>query len=144
MEQRSMHPTEEHQRIRQLVPEPGERKKTVFVFTSDLDFGFSLSTLFQDRYRVVTATDPEMIETFLDHYKAELFIVDSLPSEEMIHHLQRLKAQQANVPVIVLYMFHPREDEHDLDIRKLVDYVIYKPLDLCDLRGKVEELLRDR
>ena len=69
-----------------------ETKKTILIYSPDLNFCFSLSMLFQDRYNVITTTNPSMLETFVTHSAANLLIMDASPSEKMLERLGRKAA----------------------------------------------------
>jgi DNA-binding NtrC family response regulator len=137
----SLHPTSEEKNPARMTPATTESKRTILIYSPDLNFCFSLSMLFQDRYSVVTTTNPGMLETFADHYAADLVIVDAMPSEKMIDRLDGLKNQNRNVPVIMLYVYSPRDAALDATIRRHVDSVIYKPFDIADMARRVAELL---
>jgi response regulator RpfG family c-di-GMP phosphodiesterase len=67
--------------------------------------------------------------------------VDAIPSEKMIERLDGLKKQNRKVPVIMLYVYSPKEAALDATIRSHVDSVIYKPFDIADMARRVAELL---
>jgi len=73
-----------------------EPKRSILIYSPDLNFCFSLSMLFQDRYNVITTTNPECLETFADHYAADLVIVDAVPSEKMIRTAPRDQNSRAS------------------------------------------------
>jgi len=118
-----------------------EPKRSILIYSPDLNFCFSLSMLFQDRYNVITTTNPGMLETFADHYAADLVIVDAVPSEKMIERLHGIRTAGRRIPIIMLYVFSPKETDLDSTIRSHVDSVIYKPFDIADMARRVEELL---
>jgi DNA-binding response OmpR family regulator len=124
-----------------MVRSAEEPKRTILIYSPDLNFCFSLSMLFQNRYIVVTTTNPGMLETFADHYAADLVIVDAVPSEKMIERLDGLKSQNARLPVIMLYVYNSRETALDAAIRRHVDSVVYKPFDIADMAKRIAELL---
>jgi DNA-binding NtrC family response regulator len=118
-----------------------ERKKTILIYSPDLNFCFSLSILFQDRFSVITTTNAEMLEPFVAHYNADLVIVDAVPSDEMIGKLDALKRLNKSLPIIVLYVYSPKEVQLDRMIRSHVDSVFYKPFDVSAVSKRIEELL---
>ena len=75
-----------------------ERKKTILIYSPDLNFCFSLSTVFQDRYEVVTTTDPDFLDSFTTHYATDLVVVDADPSNRMITRFQAMKKRNENIP----------------------------------------------
>lgn len=122
-------------------PQTEEQKPTILIYSPDLNFCFSLSMLFQDRYAVVTTTHAGLLETFADHYAADLVIVDASPSEKMLERLSVLKSRKGSLPVLMLYVYSARETALDATARERADSVLYKPFDAGDLARRVGELL---
>ena len=118
-----------------------ERKKTILIYSSDLNFCFSLSTVFQDRYKVITTTDPDFLDSFTTHYAADLIVVDTDPSNRMITRFQAMKKRNENIPILVLYVFSPKGVEMDRAVRQHVDAVLYKPFDVDAITERIEQLL---
>ncbi len=118
-----------------------EGKKTILIYSPDLNFCFSLSMLFQDRYNVVTTTSIGMLETFIGHYSANLLIVDASPSEKILTQLRALKQVRNDMPIIMLYVFSMKESLLDQVVRHEVDSVFYKPFDLSAVSKRINELL---
>jgi DNA-binding response OmpR family regulator len=118
-----------------------EGKKTILIFSPDLNFCFSLSMLFQDRYNVITTTNAGMLRSFVSHYSANLLIMDATPSEQILEHLGTLKDLNSHLPIIMLYVFSPKEATLDAQVRQKVDSVFYKPFDLAAVSKRISELL---
>ena len=118
-----------------------ERKKTILLYSPDLNFCFSLSTVFQDRYNVTTTTDPDFLDSFTAHYTADLIVVDSDPSNKMITRFQAMKQRNESIPILVLYVYSPKGVEMDRAIRQHVDAVLYKPFDVDAITERIQQLL---
>ena len=118
-----------------------ERKRTILIYSPDLNFCFSLSTVFQDRYNVVTTTDPEFLDTFTTHYTVDLVVVDSDPSSKMISRFQKMKMRNVNIPILVLYVYSSKGVEMDRAVRRYVDGVLYKPFDIDAITDRIQQLL---
>jgi DNA-binding response OmpR family regulator len=123
------------------TPAAHDTKRTLLIYSPDLSFCFSLSMLFQDRYTVVTTTNPGMLETFAEQHSADLAIIDAVPSESMNERLAALRKRNSPLPVIMLYVYHARDAVLETVLRRQVDVVIYKPFDIADLARRVAELL---
>ncbi len=117
-----------------------ERKRTILLYSPDLSFCFSLSTVFQDRYNVVTTTDPDFLDSFTTHYTADLVVVDADPSSKMLSRFQEMKKKNVNIPILVLYVYSPRGVEMDRAIRQHVDAVLYKPFDVDAITERIQQL----
>jgi DNA-binding NarL/FixJ family response regulator len=133
--------TQERKEHEHKRPEVDESKRTILIYSPDLNFCFSLSMLFQDRFNVITTTNPGTLETFVEHYSAALVIVDAVPSSTMIEKLHSLKELNRNLPIIVLYVYSPKEIQLDKAIRDHVDSVFYKPFDVSVISTRIDELL---
>jgi DNA-binding response OmpR family regulator len=138
----SMPETEHDDNLHAFGSEVDEGKKTILIYSPDLNFCFSLSTLFQDRFNVVTTTNLGMVENFAGHYSADLVIVDAIPTEKLIERLDGLKLNNQRLPIIMLYVCSPKDMHLDRAIRSHVNAVFYKPLDINALSKMIEELLR--
>jgi len=126
-----------------LGTEVDENKKTVLIYSPDLNFCFSLSILFQDRYNVVTTTNLGMLERFVGSYSADLLIIDAGPSEKLIEHLKNLRGSNNQLPIIMLYVYNSKDAKLDRVIRERVDSVFYKPFEIGSVSQRVSELLTD-
>jgi DNA-binding NtrC family response regulator len=118
-----------------------EGKKTILIYSPDLNFCFSLSMLFQDRYNVITTTNPAMLDSFVAHYSANLLIIDASPTKKMLERIHSLKDLNKHLPIIMLYVFSSKETSLDRAARNVVDSVFYKPFDLAAVSKLINELL---
>ncbi len=121
--------------------EVDDSKKTVLIYSPDLNLCFSLSSLFQDRYNVITTTNIAMLETSIKHYSANLLIVDGVPSEKMLGQLDDLKRFNRNLPIIMLYVYSSNANQLESTVRDHVDSVFYKPFDIASLSKRIGDLL---
>ncbi len=117
------------------------KKKTILIYSPDLNFCFSLSMLFQDRYNVSTTTNLGMLETFAANYSADLVILDAPPSDRIMAHLAGLRKIRAALPVIILYVYSAKNVDLDKEVRKHVDSIFYKPFEISAVSQRIEELL---
>jgi DNA-binding response OmpR family regulator len=118
-----------------------EKKKTIIIYSPDLNFCFSLSILFQDRYNVVTTTNLGMLEKFVGSSSADLVIVDAAPTQKLIERLDGLKELNHRMPILMLYVYNTKDVEIDRQIRNHVDSVFYKPFDTTVMSRRINELL---
>jgi DNA-binding NtrC family response regulator len=132
---------EDNESLHDTNPTVDEGKKTILIYSPDLNFCFSLSMLFQNRYNVVTMTDASLLERFVETYGANLVIVDAAPTERMLERLRKVKTGNPSVPIIMLYVFSPRDAHLDRVARQQVDSVFYKPFDLPAMSKLINELL---
>ena len=130
--------------VQSLATEEDGAKKTILIYSPDLNFCFSLSMLFQNRYNVSTTTNLGMLETFLANYSADLVLIDAFPSGKIIQTLEGLKELKRHLPIIMLYVYNSKEVGMDKAIRGHVDSVFYKPFDIGAVSKRIEELLKNR
>jgi len=127
-----------------LCSEENGTKKTILIYSPDLNFCFSLSMLFQNRYNVSTTTNLGMLETFLANYSADLVMIDAFPSTKIFQTLEGLKELKQHLPIIMLYVYSSKEVGMDKAIRGHVDSVFYKPFEISAVSKRIEELLKSR
>ena len=120
--------------------EDGERK-TILIFSPDLNLCFSLSSLFQDRYHAVTTTNIATFERLATCFGADLAIVDEVPSDFLIGRLDALGAGCPKIPVIMLYVYNNKDVALDRAIRGRVDSVFYKPVEISVVSKRIDEIL---
>ncbi len=116
-------------------------KKIIVIYSPDLNFCFSLSIFFQDRFTVITTTNLGMLETSVRNYSAHLVILDAAPSESILERISSLKSIDPTLPIIMLYVYSTRDMNLDRIIRDRVDSVFYKPFEVAAISGRIEELL---
>jgi DNA-binding response OmpR family regulator len=121
--------------------EAGDTKKTILLYSPDLNFCFSLSMLFQDRFNVITTTNVGMLDRLVADYSADLVLVDAVPSQKLIERLEGLRSLKPRLPIILLYVYNSKEMNLDQAIRGHVDSVFYKPLEIAPISRRIEELL---
>lgn len=121
--------------------EPGDQKKTILLYSPDLNFCFSLSMLFQDRYNVITTTNLGMLDKLVADYAANLVVVDAVPSEKLIERVAALRVLKKDLPIIMLYVYSAKDVNLDRTIREHVDSVFYKPFEIVPVSKRIEELL---
>ena len=116
-------------------------RKTILIFSPDLNLCFSLSSLFQDRYHAVTTTNIATFERLATCFGADLAIVDEVPSDFLIGRLDALGAGCPKIPVIMLYVYSGRDVALDRAIRTRVDSVFYKPVEISVVSKRIDEIL---
>ncbi len=117
------------------------KRKSILIYSPDLNFCFSLSMLFQDRYTVSTTTNLSMLETFVANYAVDLIIIDAVPSSRIIERLGSLRGLRCKLPIIMLYVYNAKDVHLDQKIREHVDSVFYKPFEINAVSKRIEELL---
>ena len=117
------------------------RKPVILIYSPDMNFCFSLSSFFQDRYDVITTTDPEFLGSLASIRTARLVMIDEEPSPGMIDRVRDLRRVNHDLPVIMLYVYGPRGGDLDKAVREHVNAVLYKPLSVNEISRSIEELI---
>ncbi len=116
-------------------------RKSILIFSPDLNLCFSFSVLFQDRYHVVTTTNIATFEKLATCVGADLAIVDEIPSECLLKSLEILGQGLPKIPVIMLYVYNERDVTLDRAIRNRVDSVFYKPVEVSVVSKRIDEIM---
>jgi DNA-binding NtrC family response regulator len=118
-----------------------EGKRTILIYSPDLNFCFSLSMLFQDRYNVITTTSIGSLDKFVADYSANLVLIDAVPSERLLQRVDALKQLKADLPIIMLYVYNAKDVSLDRTLRRQVAAVFYKPFEVAAVSQKIQEIL---
>ncbi len=118
-------------------------RKTILIYSPDLNFSFSLSMVFQDRYHVVTTSNSAMIDSFASTYAPDIAIIDAVPSEAIVRQIDLLKKLRPCITVIMTYVYDSRNVKLDSDVRGHVDAILYKPFEAESVLSEVQKLLHD-
>lgn len=137
----SQQETESVGRTQQTMTEVDESKRTILIYSPDLNFCFSLSMLFQDRYNVITTTNLGTLDSLACQYATHLVVVDAVPTKKMIDRLDALKGLNKSLSIIMLYVYSAKDVQLDMSVRNHVDSVFYKPFDLGPFSQRIDELL---
>lgn len=119
----------------------GPVRKTILIYSPDLNFCFSLSLALEDRYHVVTTSNTSMLESLACTNAADVLIIDTIPSTEIARLVDVLKSHRPGIHVILTYVYDARDDTFDKSIRGHVEAVIYKPFEVDSILSEVEQLL---
>jgi DNA-binding response OmpR family regulator len=125
------------------VAEKGKdaERKTILIVSPDQNFCLSLSMLFGDRYRVYTASSLSVLQDAVHSRGVDLILVDEGPSRNVVDRIERLRSLNPGLPIIILYVYSPRDVDLDSALRKAVDSVFYKPFEIASVSRRVDDLL---
>jgi DNA-binding NtrC family response regulator len=113
--------------------------KNIIFYSPDFSMCYSLLMFLQDRYKVTTTTDLNVLKAVVNSSAFNLVIMDTEPSEEIELFCKELKAT-ADIPVILTYVFKSQMETSDNNIRQYVSSVFYKPFDLNEVSMKLTSL----
>jgi len=115
--------------------------KSIVLYSSDVDFCISFMLLFQDRYKVMTTSDIEMLTLAVEQYHPDLVIADAVPNERMSTRFDQIKQEHPNLPIILFYVSRMEHPELKENILKYVDAMFSKPIDIAEVTRRINELV---
>lgn len=118
-----------------------EGRKTILIVSPDPNFCLSLSMLFGDRYRVLTASSLSVLQEGMEARRIDLILVDEGPSRRMVERIDAFRHLNPTLPIIILYVYSPKDVDLDSDLRKTADSVFYKPFEIGTVSKRVDDLL---
>lgn len=95
----------------------------------------------QTQYKVVATTDLEVVSSLIHSGSADLVIMDTEPSTDLLDKCEQFKKQNPNIPIILTYVFNNRIKESEKRIKAFIDEIFYKPFDLNEISSKLPSLL---
>ena len=95
----------------------------------------------QSDYNVTTTTDISVLKTMTKHIKFDLLIMDAQPSNSIEIFCKEIKELYPEIPVILTYVYQNNYKAFDLNIRKYINSVFYKPFDLYEVSKHLTSLL---
>lgn len=115
--------------------------KNILFYSPDLNLLSNLQMYFNDRYSVTTTTNLSALSKFLSSKEFDLLILDAEPSEKVEKICQEIKSSDNSVPVILTYVFTNQLKTMDQKIRRVIDAIFYKPIDLKEVTEKINNML---
>ena len=127
--------------VRVAEQQGSEGRKTILIVSPDPNFCLSLSMLFGDRYRVLTASSLSVLQEGMEARRIDLILVDEGPSRKMVERIDAFRRLNPTLPIIILYVYSPKDVDLDSDLRKTADSVFYKPFEIGTVSKRVDDLL---
>lgn len=120
----------------------GEVKKRILIYSKDPDFCISLTLLFQEEYDVSSTTLLSEARDKIDSRQADLLVADSSNSlQDIYRHLEDIKRHEPSFPVVLLYVYRFENKDLEENLRRYVNALFYKPIDIAQLSKSVHSLL---
>ncbi|MBI5216857.1 MAG: hypothetical protein HY960_13980 [Ignavibacteriae bacterium] len=125
--------------LRIRTKKKNEAKRTIVLYSPDMDLCLSLRMLFQEQYNIVTTTEPEIMMMMVKSFKPELVIVDAPPTDRMRFRFAQMRKENPRVHIMIFYAsFFDNPRLHDF-IRQSVDAAFSKPIDLTEVTKQINE-----
>ena len=100
----------------------------------------SLLMFLQNRYHITATTDIDVLKNLIKTLEFDLIIMDTDPSRQIEDICINIK-NETKIPVIMTYVYRDNLKESDINIRKLVNSVFYKPYDFNEVSMKLSSLV---
>ena len=121
---------------------PGHR---IAFYSPDMELCANLRLLFQDEYALYTTTDPEMLLFIVNLLHPDLMIADAPFTDKMAQRFDDMKHGHPDMRILLFNVSHGQSiagGRFTPDTRKdLIDAIIYKPVDIAELKARIQELL---
>ncbi len=95
----------------------------------------------QTQYKVVATTDLDVVSSLVCSNSADLVILDTEPSSEILLMCENIKKCKGDLPLILTYVFNNNIMGSENKIKKFVNEIFYKPFDLNEISSKIPILL---
>lgn len=118
-------------------------RRTVLFYSPDVDFCVSIRLLFQDRYQVVTVSDPEMLMVMVREFRPYVMIVDSAPTKTMQQRFEVIKRENPRIRVMSFYAPQFNSGPETRSHFPGVDAAFSKPIDLAEVTKSMGEMMAE-
>jgi len=127
--------------VRVAEKQVDDGRKTILIVSPDPNFCLSLSMLFGDRYRVLTASGLSVLQEGVEARGVDLILVDEGPSRTMVDRIGSFRHLNPALPLIILYVYSPKDVNLDSELRRTADSVFYKPFENGTVSKRIDDLL---
>jgi hypothetical protein len=118
--------------------------KNAIFYSPDLNLCVSLLLYFQDKYRVTTTTDIEVLKIIATRPSCNLIIIDAEPDRHIENLCRLIKTENVNSSLILTYVFKTQIKDFEKNLRLYTDAVFYKPVDLVEVTKTLNSLVNNK
>ncbi len=126
-------------RINPKISSKVDEKRTLILFSPDMDFSASFSMLFQDKFKVITTTDAGILTSIIKLIKPQLLIIDAIPSASMKEWIQIYKKENPQMKIVLFYVSWYNQSDTDKKWVELVDATFCPPIDLNEVNKRINQ-----
>jgi hypothetical protein len=124
---------------------PGPAGNRIAFYSPDIELCANLRLLFQDEYTLYTTTDPEMLLFIVNLLNPNIMIADAPFTNKMAQRFDDMKRGHPDMRILLFNVSHGHAVPGGMFIpnnrKELIDAVIYKPVDIAELKTRIQELL---
>lgn len=95
----------------------------------------------EDRFKVTTTSNLDKLQKIANACQFDGMIIDSEPNKKVEAIILQLKEQNAQLPVILTYVFNPALKDFESSLKKNISAIFYKPYDLNEVADKLHSLV---
>lgn len=114
--------------------------KNIVFYSPDFSLCFSLLMFLQDRYKVTTTSDINILKALVENSNFDLLLLDAEPSKG-VEELCKYVNESLKKPILITYVFTKQIAPIDNNLRNYVSSIFYKPFDLNEISIKLKEVL---
>lgn len=119
----------------------GRSKKRILILSDDSQLALSLSLFFGEEFDVQIVEQFDHAWELITHNHADLLLVDfGLPDDHISKSLSNIRRRK-KIPIVLMYVFHEKKVSLETELRKHVDAVFYKPVNILDVLGQIRLFL---
>ena len=116
-------------------------KRTGIIFGTDEEFRSSLAILLEDEFKIWKESDLHKALSKAGNLKVDLLILDfELYNDYDWNALSGYGLNGLKTKIISIYIYNKNVHKFDLELKKLSDAVLYKPLDIDKFLQTVKRL----
>jgi len=118
--------------------------KNAIFYSPDLNLCVSLLLYFQDRYKVTTTTDLDILQVIAVKPGCDLIIIDAEPDLNIEHLCRIIRQRNEKATLILTYVYKSSLQDMEKNIRLTTDAVFYKPVDLVEVTKKLNQIVNSK
>lgn len=118
--------------------------KNAIFYSPDLNLCVSLLLYFQDKYRVTTTTDMDVLKIIATKPACDLIIIDVEPNKQIENLCHLIKQENSNSALILTYVFKNHLQETEKNLRAYADAIFYKPVDLVEVTKTLNTIVTSK
>ena len=116
-------------------------KRTGIIFGTDEEFRSSLALLLEDDFKIWKESDLRKALNRAENLKVDLLILDfDLYNEDNWDTVSGYGLNGLRTNIISIYVYNKNMHKIDLELKKISDAVLYKPLDIDKFLNTVKRL----
>ena len=114
-------------------------KKIVF-YSNDFTLSISLLMYLQSNYNITTTSNIEDIKAICSSFNCDLIIIDAEPTKKVEEICKDIKSKNPSIHIILVYVYDNKFKELELNIKKYINTIFYKPFDLENVSKQLTAL----